>query len=162
MFITLECVGRQMGGLIGKREKQIIGQLRGNARQNLTTISRLTNIPVSTIFEKIKRLEGNIILRHTSLLNFDILGYNLAHVLVRTRKGSKKEVESYLLRSETVNSLMRINNGFDFLVEAVFRNILELEEFLECLDDRFRIRKRQVFYVTNEVKREGYLADLAR
>ena len=45
------------------------------------------------------------------------------------------------------------------MIETVFKNMLELEGFLEKLDDGFGIKKTNVHYVTKEIKREGYLAE---
>ena len=48
----------------------IISCLRENSRNNLTNISKMTGIPISTIFDWLKKYEGSIIKKHTALLSF--------------------------------------------------------------------------------------------
>ena len=56
-------------------------------------------------------------------------------------------------------SIFRINNGFDFIVEAVFKNINELENFIESLEDKFKIKSKNVYYIIDEIKREKFMTD---
>ena len=58
-----------------------------------------------------------------------------------------------------MNNLMKINNDFDFFLEVVFREIRDLEAFMERLEEDYRIRTKKVFYVIEELKREGFLSD---
>ena len=62
--------------MINIKDRQIISHLRNNARIPLTTMSKLTKIPVSTLFDRLKTNEDDIITKHTSLLDFAKLGYN--------------------------------------------------------------------------------------
>ena len=55
----------------------ILSHFRSNARKNLTKISKQTGIPVSTIFDKLKMYESSIIKKHTALLDFQKLGYDI-------------------------------------------------------------------------------------
>ena len=45
------------------------------------------------------------------------------------------------------------------MVEMVFREIREMEDFLEKIEDRFKIKAKQVFYVIEDLKREEFLAE---
>ena len=57
--------------------------LRMNARETLTKISRKTKVPVSTVYQRIKNKEVNLILKHTSLIDFRKLGFmTKAQVLI--------------------------------------------------------------------------------
>ena len=58
------------------KDMQILCHLRQDARMPLTKMSKKTHIPVSTIFDKIKTYENNLIVRHTTLIDFGQLGYN--------------------------------------------------------------------------------------
>ncbi|MBR9691938.1 winged helix-turn-helix transcriptional regulator, partial [Candidatus Woesearchaeota archaeon] len=61
---------------MNKKDLKIIAYLRQNARMPLTKMSRKTQIPVSTIFDRLKMNENSLIVKHTSLLDFSKLGYN--------------------------------------------------------------------------------------
>ena len=79
---------------MNQKDKIILSQLRKNARMPLTTMSRKINIPVSTIFDRLKLNEEDLILKHTTLLNFSKLGYHTrAQVIFKVdkKRGQEKE-----------------------------------------------------------------------
>lgn len=53
---------------------QFLAYLRENSREKLTTISKRTKIPISTLFDMLKELQGNLITKNTVLLDFSKLG----------------------------------------------------------------------------------------
>jgi DNA-binding Lrp family transcriptional regulator len=55
---------------IKKHDLKIISHLRKNSRESLTTLSRKTNIPVSTLFDKVKNKTGYYIKKIHVLLIF--------------------------------------------------------------------------------------------
>lgn len=143
-----------------KKELLIINHLRKNARESLTNISRLTRIPISTIYERLRSSEGNLIIKHTSLVNFPRLGYNArAKLMLKAAKEKKGEMRSYLHKHENVNSLYKINNGYDLLAECIFRDMKQMEDFIESLEERFSLEKKEVFYIIEDIKREGFLSE---
>jgi DNA-binding Lrp family transcriptional regulator len=138
----------------------LLSSLRANARESLTNISRKTSIPVSTIFDKLRMHENGVIRKHTSIVDFSLLGFGTrANIALKVNKEEKDELKKYLMKSASVNSFYRINNGYDYLIEAIFRNILEMEEFCEQLEENFKIKTKQVFYIIEDLKREEFLAD---
>jgi Lrp/AsnC family leucine-responsive transcriptional regulator len=143
-----------------KNESEIICQLRQNARISLTRMSRKTSIPVSTLHEKLKSYRNGLVRKYTALIDFSAFGYaTKANMFLKFEREDKESVRAYLMKNQNVNSLYRINNGYDYLVEGVFRNIKEAEEFLENLEMRFNLRERQVYYIIDELRREEFLSD---
>lgn len=143
-----------------KRDLLIISHLRKNGRISLTNLSKATNIPISTIFDRLKVHEDCIIQKHTSLINFEKLGFNTrANVCLKVDKDKRDEVQNHLLKHPNINSLFKINNGYDFMVEAIFKNIKDLGNFLEDLDEKFDVKEKQVYYVIEDLKREEFMAD---
>lgn len=135
---------------------RIIEHFRSNSRVRLTDLSKKTQIPVSTLFEKLKFFEeNNLISKHTSLLNFQELGYDVrTQLLIKANK--KDDMQKYLTKHSSVNSIYRINNGFDFLIEAVFENIPCFDKFLKELD-KVGLEKSEEFFVLEDLKREGFM-----
>jgi DNA-binding Lrp family transcriptional regulator len=126
----------------------------------LTNISRKTSIPVSTIFDKLKAHENGTIKKHTSIVDFSLLVYGTrANIALKVNKEEKEELKRFLMKDTNVNSFYRINNGYDYLIEAIFKNILELEDFCEKLDENFKIKTKQIYYIIEDLKREEFLAD---
>lgn len=141
-----------------KKDMQIITALRNNARESLTKISRKTGIPVSTIFDKIK--DTPLITKNTCLLDFSQLGFNTrAKVTIKVERETREELRKYLAAYPNVNSLYKINSGYDFLIELVFRNIKEMEDFMENIRDRFKIIEDKVFYILEDIKREEFMTN---
>lgn len=145
--------------MLERKELILLSHLRQNARKNLTTISRETGIPVSTIFDKIRKYEKTVIKKHTALLDFSQLGYDVkVHIALRVPREQRNDLKEYLMKEPLVNSVYRINNGYDFLIEAFFRNIREVHDFVEGLE-RFKVKKPEEYYVLEEIKKEAFMSD---
>jgi DNA-binding Lrp family transcriptional regulator len=140
------------------KEAMIISSLRQNAREKLTSISRKTGTPVSTIYERIKQQQLSIIKKFTALLNFANLGYSCrANICLKARKETREELAEYLMKHQNTNSMYKINNGYDFLLEVIFKDIRELEDFLEAVDERFKLKGKQVYYIIDDIVRENFM-----
>jgi DNA-binding Lrp family transcriptional regulator len=139
-------------------DKKILCLLRKNSRETLTKLSRSTGIPISTIYDRIKLHNGSVIKKHTSIVDFEKLGYSArANIALKVEKADRAELTSFLLKHGNVNSAYRTANGFDFIVEAIFRNHMELNDFSEELDKNFQITQKQIYYILEDIKREEFM-----
>lgn len=136
----------------------LLNSLRENSRQKLTEISKRTHIPISTLFDLLKEADGNLIIKNTVLLNFFNLGYHAhAQVFLKVDHSVKDELRKHLILHSGVNSMYKINNGWDFMIETVHKNVKELDNFLEELNQRFIIKEQQIHYLIDEIKKEGFV-----
>jgi len=141
-----------------KKEMLILSVLRNNSRASLTDISRQTKIPVSTIYDRLKTYHGKVIKKFTSIVDFPQIGYNAkAMVLLKVHREKVDELKLYLMNHKSVNNLMKINNGYNFLMEVVFKAIPELEDFLEKLECDYELVEKQAFYVIDDLRREDFM-----
>ena len=148
--------------MITTTNKQIslLMQLRIDSRQPMTEISRRIGMPVSTIFDKVRASKNDIIKKFTCLLDFSRLGFNCrAHIVFRIRKDQRGDMQRYLLKHPNVNSVYKINNGYDFLTETVFRDLRDVDEFIEKMDERFRVQEKKVYYIIEDIAREQFMTD---
>ncbi len=146
---------------IKKKDLEILKNLREDGRRTLTSISKKTKLPITTIYERIKKQEGELIKRHTCLIDFNRLGYKItAKILVEADFSKREDMRKYLENHSNINSLCKITNGFDFMIEAIFKEINEVEEFIEELELKFDIRNKRYFLVTEELKREVFLSQI--
>jgi DNA-binding Lrp family transcriptional regulator len=146
--------------MLNQKDLLLISNLRQNARETLTRLSRKTRIPISTIYDKLKLYDGSIIKKHTSIIDFGKLGYNArVNIMLRVDKETRDPLKEFLERKNCINSVFKINNGFDFMVEGIFKDIIDVEEFLEILEDKFKIKSKQVYYIVDEIKREGFMTE---
>jgi DNA-binding Lrp family transcriptional regulator len=137
---------------------QLLMHLRGNSREKLTSISKKTNIPISTLFDMLKELQGGLILKSTVLLDYSKLGYHArAKVFLKVSNENKEKLRNHLKLNSNVNTIYKINNGWSFLIETIHKNIKELDIFLEKLEDNYKIENKQIHYLIDEVKREGFI-----
>lgn len=146
--------------MIKKSDLKFISHLRKNSRQTLTSISKKTNIPISTLYDKLKLHEGSVILKHTTLLDFAKLGFNCrANILLKTSREHRDKLGSYLKAHPVINNLYKINNGFDFFAEGIFCHVKDLEDFLEELEKNFPLEEKRTHYVIEDLKREEFMPE---
>lgn len=142
------------------KEQLLLSHFRQNARESLTRISRRTHVPVSTIFDRLKQYEQKYIMKHTTLLDFARMGFSVrANLLLRVGVDHRDLVKQFLIRHDHVNSLFKINNGFDFQAEVIFNNIKDLEEFIEAIERKYEILEKNVYFVIDDICREQFLAN---
>lgn len=140
------------------KELLLLSSLRRNSRATLTELSKSIGIPISTIHEKLKHRTQSVIKKNTCMLDYSKLGFNtIATMLLKVKKEEKDSVAEYLKGHFNVNSIYKINSDYDFMIEVIFTNIKDMEDFVEDLEDRFRIRGKQVFYIIDEIAKEQFL-----
>ncbi len=147
--------------MINPRDIKLISCLRENSRESITNISKKTKIPMSTVFERIEYHKQKTIQKFTALLDFTKFGYMAkTQILIKVHKADKIKLREYLKMHPNINSMYRINNGYDFLIEVIFRNIREIEEFLEELEEKFKIKDSEMHYIIDDLKREEFVPEL--
>lgn len=147
--------------LLKQRDYVTLSYLRNHGRMSLTELGRKTRCPVSTLFDRIKLYNSNnIINKYTILLNYSKLGFHTrATIAIRVKKEEKIHVKSFLEKHSSVNSLYKVNNGFDFLFEVVFKHLKDMEDFIESFESKFNIKQKEVYYIIDEISRESFLLD---
>ncbi|MBC8501083.1 MAG: Lrp/AsnC family transcriptional regulator [Nanoarchaeota archaeon] len=143
-----------------KKDMVFLAHLRNNARETLTFISRKTGIPISTLYDRLKAQEHDIITKHTALIDFSKLGYMCkANITIKVNIEDRDTVKDYLLCQNNVNSLFKINNGYDFLIEGIFKHVKDMEDFMEKFEKKFKVLDKSVYYIIEDVKREAFMSD---
>jgi len=138
----------------------ILANLRKDARMSLTNMSKKTSVPISTIYDRLKIFNKDFVKKHTTLVDFSKLGYHTrANIALKVNKEHREAIKEYLLKHQNVNSLYKINSGFDYLIEGVFIHIKDLDEFLEKLEIKFDIEDKQTYYIVNDLKKEEFMSN---
>lgn len=144
--------------MLSEKDKIIFRHLRKNARINLTDIAKSTGIPASTIYDRVRANEKIIVKKHTTLLDFSKLGYHAkAKIAIKVMSKDKERLLEFLKVHSNVNSLYRINYGFDYLVEVVYPSVADVEDFVAKIEQEYEIRERHIFNVIDEIKREEFM-----
>ncbi len=143
---------------IFKKDIKILSYLRKNSRERLTKISKKTGVPVSTIFDRMRMHYSGLIQKYTTLINFQVLGFNSkACIILKIDRDQRENLKEFISQSQCINSAYKINNGYDFFIEVISKNMRELEDFVEQLEEKFIIREKHVFYIVEDIKREDFL-----
>ena len=87
------------------------------------------------------------------------LGMWIAKVITKVETTDRDRLKEFLERHSHVNSLFKINNGYDFMFEIIFEDLDKAEEFIEKLTQNFEIRENQVHYILDQVKVENFLSN---
>ena len=146
--------------MLNDSDMKIITHLRQNSRETLTKMSKKINIPVSTIYDRIKFHENSILKGFTSLLDFAQLGFNTrVYILFKAASPLKAELRKHIEKHQNINCIFKINNDYDFLLEAVFKNIKELEQFVEDLEVKYKVYDSKILYVVEDIKREAFMSN---
>ncbi len=143
---------------MNEKELLLITNLRKNSRATLTKMSKTTNIPISTLYDMLKKTDK--IKRHTCIPDFSSLGFGMrAMFLVSIVPDHKEKLKNYLQQHPNLNGLFKINNGFDFLFEMIYKSMGELEQFNEYLEQHFMLKEKHVHYIIEDITREQFLSD---
>ncbi len=144
---------------LNKKELSIMSVFRNNARENLTTVSRRLHIPVSTLYDRLRKYQKSVFLKHTTLLDFYKLGYKLKVLIAfKTNIKNKDLLQKFLENHHQINSIYKTSSEYDFLIEIILKDLSELDEFYTKLD-QFGIKSKQEFYILRDIKREAFLTD---
>ena len=137
----------------------VLSHLRNNGRVTLTKLSRKTRIPVSTLFDMLKSLQKHgLVKKLTAVVDFPKIGYlSRAKITVRVDKLKREDFEDYISNHRNVNSAERINNGYSHMIDVIGKNISEIEDFLETIENQFEITKVQMFYIIESVTEESFM-----
>ncbi len=139
---------------MNNKDKQIIPHLRNNAREFITNISVRTNLPATTIYDRVKSSEKNIIKRYTALVDFKELGYDTC--IVYAIKTSHPEVHGFLINADCVNTLHRTANEYNYIAETIFKDLTKADKFQDELSS-FSGTEFKQFHVLDELKKESFL-----
>src|SRR5574341_1722121 len=124
-----------------KTDINIITQLRNSGRIPLTILSRRLKLPVSTIHDRLKQYRRKQWLKPTVLINYEKIGFSTrAYLLLSVEPTEKDKFFQQLKTHPNVNSLFRINNGWNAVMECVFKDMPAMEDFVEHLDSTFHIK----------------------
>lgn len=135
------------------KDLKILQELRDDSRRSLTEIGTITDVPSSTVFKKVDRLERELIKKYVSLIDFNLIGFGIRISLVLKSK-NRESLKEFLIEHPNVNSVYRTSQDFDFFVETIFPNMLEFEGFMDELNSL--VSDKKIFHVIEEFRKEDF------
>jgi len=140
--------------MLKENDMIVLRHLRENSRQSLAKLSKKTKMPISTLFDKVNKLEKEVIKKHVSLLDFTNLGYGvLVNFLIKS--SSKQEIKDFLYNNPSVNSFCTVSPSFDFYAECIFKDLKEMDTFKESLL-KYKLIELNETFVVDTLKKEAF------
>jgi len=125
--------------ILDEKDQQIIEVLKDNSNLSTSKIAKLTKIPITTVHNRIKRLEKNkIILNYTVNLDYKKIGKRIAaFVLVsvdykalKAQGISQHEMARTLMSYPHVEETSLITGGADIIIKIRCYDIGDLDNFI--------------------------------
>jgi len=134
----------------------IIEKLNDNARKSYRELARELNVSLTTISNRIKKLEDEkIIERYIPLINQEKLGYDLTAVInVKISHGKLLEVQEKISKDTHVSDVYDITGEWDSLIIAHFKDRRDLNGFIKGVLSLENVEKTNTQLVLNIVKNE--------
>ena len=126
-----------------RKDESIIRVLGRRAGLSSRTLSRMLNIPISTVHRRVKRLEREgVIVGYKALINYErtpwsigaLLLINLSEVIPGKGHIPKKNILDSLRSFSEIEEIIEVQAvDFDLVVKARFQTLKRLSEFIEEL-----------------------------
>jgi len=142
--------------LLDELDVAILRRLNTDARKSFRDIARELKVSISTISNRVKRLEQEgIIVGYIPVLDEKKLGYDVLAVIgIRISKGKLLEVQRKIGREDKVVDVYDVTGEYDSVIIARFKNTKELDAFIKRLVAMENVERTYTQVVLNVVKQE--------
>ncbi len=138
-----------------QKEKDIIQFLRKGKRVNISEIARHLQVPISTVADRIKKIEDRYILKRSSLLDYKRLGYSNNTILaIKVESYIEDPLLSFLKEQSHTNTIFKTNSGYNFIIEVIFKDDLQMIKWVKDVKKRFdaEIQEFKIFKIEEKEK----------
>ncbi|MDO5426186.1 MAG: Lrp/AsnC family transcriptional regulator [Eubacteriales bacterium] len=136
-------------------DRKILDCLRANARQSASDISKQIHLSVSTVIERIRKMESSgLIKSYTVVLDEKKLGNDVT-ALMEISLEHPKYYEAFtdeVLQNPHVISCYYLAANFDFLLKIVCRSSDHLEEIHRWIKGQPGVSSTRTHYVLKDLK----------
>ncbi len=140
-------------------DRKIIALLQENARFSYREIARELNVAVGTVYNRIKRLEEEGVIKgYSPLLDYEKLGFGLTALIGVKAQGRKiTEIEGRIAEKGNAMMVYDITGEFDIFVIAKFRDREEMNRFVKWLLSLEGVEKTNTSVAMQVVKEDPRL-----
>jgi DNA-binding Lrp family transcriptional regulator len=145
---------------MNKKDESILRILGRKAGLSSRALSKMLDIPISTVHRRVKRLERDgIIVGYKAVINFEktthpigsLLLINLSEVITGKGHIPKKEVLNTLKHYNEIEEIIEVQAAyFDLVVKARFQSLKKLSAFIEDLRHIEGIEETSSAIITDE------------
>jgi DNA-binding Lrp family transcriptional regulator len=137
-------------------DEKILEKLNENARKSYREIARELNVSLTTVANRIKKLEDEkVIERYIPVINQEKIGYDLTAIInVKISHGKLLEVQERISKDSHVSGVYDITGEWDSLIIARFKDRKDLNGFIKGVLSMANVEKTNTQLVLNIVKNE--------
>ena len=147
--------------LLDNTDIKIINLLRKNFRSNASEIAEKIKLSVSTVIERIKKLENNgIILGYTVMLDNASIGKDVVAMMSISIEHPKhnEDFEAAVRQNPHITECYYIAGDFDYLLKVITDNTKSLEKVLNEIKSLQGVSKTKTNIVFSSPKNEYSVA----
>lgn len=120
---------------IDEIDEKILSELSKNSREKVSKIAKKLNLPITTVFTRLKKLEkSGVIRKFTIEINHRMLGKDVkAIILIKynpTSRITQKELAKRIKAFNQIEKVFVITGDWDLIAVGVFSNTKELSSFI--------------------------------
>jgi len=143
--------------MVDKTDGRIINTLLNNSRLSGREIAKKLDLSTATVVNRIRKLESKgIIKKHSSILDYGKLGYNIeALVDIIVKHGKEDLVMNKIAKNPKVFAVYDITGDFDIAIIVRFQTREELNKFLKEVRSDEYVERTHTRLILNVVKEEG-------
>lgn len=121
--------------LLDYKDKKLLQQLQQNSKQTTKELSAKLNLSVTAVYERIKKLEKQkVIKKHTVLLDKNKIGKAFTvfcHVkLIQHSKENILEFEKEITKLNEVLECFHLSGDYDYILKVCVSDMKEFREFM--------------------------------
>ena len=122
-----------------KKDEEILQILKKNAKIGVQRISSITNMPITTVHNRIKRLEKNGIIKNYSInIDYAKIGKKISalilakldHKVLRESGLNLEEIIKRVLKVPGIQRIFTVTGSIDLVLRIRADNIIELDNIL--------------------------------
>jgi Lrp/AsnC family leucine-responsive transcriptional regulator len=144
--------------MLDEKDKKLLILLQNDAKKTTKELALELNLSVTAVFERIKKLEKNqMIKKYVALLNQEKIQKNfivLCHVkLIQHKKEYISQFEKEITQFSEVLECFHVSGDYDYILKICVRDIQEYREFMVSkLTSLQHIASTQSSFMIKEVK----------
>ena len=139
---------------LDETDKKILQELINDSRTPVRTIANKTNVSIGTVFNRIKHMEENGIIRaFTISVDYESLGFQITVMIsIKIKNGKYPELANELAMEKNVITVYDVTGEYDGILISIFTNRQELDKFLKKLQSHPLIEDTHTVLVLNVTK----------
>jgi len=138
---------------IDQLDKSILSVLLDDSRLSYRQIAKKLGVSTATIMNRVKELEKDIIKKHTVILDYEKVGYDVEVLIeVRISKGKLLQVEKEIANHPNVFAVYDITGDFDAAILARFPSRRKMDAFLKKIQTYDFVERTNTRLILNTIK----------